>query len=75
MNDIYLNILLEKLYNGIELEERAEKVRYRSWNMTDAEMTYLLQRINPERFELQKELLNAKQKCFHIVEEEAKADE
>lgn len=66
MNDIYkdikLNIMLERLYNCMEIEKGTNKAEYKSWNISDEEMTFLLKEINPQRFEFQEELLKTKVK-------------
>lgn len=73
------SILLEKLYNSLEIKKEVEgllvndvELEFRSWNICDAEINELLKLINPRRYELQKKLLQEKAKLYHTNEKEDK---
>ena len=56
MDNEILNIIIEKLYNMIEIDAKGNQKLY-SYNISGNEMLYLLQKLDSDRFNLQIEML------------------
>lgn len=59
MNEEFVNILLEKLYNAINVKDG--KAELKNYNLDGKQILFLLQKIDSDRYETQIEMLKEAQ--------------
>lgn len=54
---IYLDIIVDKLYEGLTAKQNNKKIEISSYKLDDGDLTYLLEKYDPNRFKKYKEML------------------
>ena len=54
---IYLDIIVDKLYEGLTAKQNNKEIEISSYKLDDGDLTYLLEKYDPNRFKKYKEML------------------
>lgn len=54
---IYLDIIVDKLYEGLTPKHNNKEIEISSYKLDDGDLTYLLEKYDPNRFKKYKEML------------------